>query len=241
MVSVLVSCCSTKREEIPQRQSRLNPEQKSALRRFLSLDLKHPEFPNAVKGLPGMLVADRILKRRNAVGLLIGGLSEAIQDKNRTKEDLSAHKDVDVLVVNREFRLRKPFEGGIDWWLPKCDWIPFADREYKQTWLENGNGVILNFQLLLHVSDGFLPGLYLMNPKLVAKMRLEEVIASSVPTEPVDNEVRRRYLRLVQRRMKASTPPFLEGRFHLLVGCGTWVVSGFSPDQVAAIRRFVLE
>jgi len=97
---------------------RLKHSQKLGLKLLLEQKLNHPEYPNMQKGLQGMQIADKILKERNARGVLIGGLSEAIWNQKRKLDELIAHKDVDVAVLDNHFELNKPFENGIDWWLP---------------------------------------------------------------------------------------------------------------------------
>jgi hypothetical protein len=83
---------------------------------ILHQQLQHPEFAEAVRGLGGILKADRLLKEKNEVGVLVGGLSEEILHKDATLGTLSAHKDVDVMVLTPASTF-KNFEGGIDWWL----------------------------------------------------------------------------------------------------------------------------
>ncbi len=87
----------------------LSTEQKLLLKQVLAqrLELRHPEIPDAARGIEGMLAADALLKERNASGLLIGGLADAIWNQRRTEEELKAHKDTDVLVFDSSFTLKK--------------------------------------------------------------------------------------------------------------------------------------
>ena len=87
----------------------------AGLKQLLRLEqqLKHPEYPNMVKGLKGMQTAHDILQGREASGILIGGLSEAVWNQRRKEEKLYQHKDVDVLVLD-DVSVEN-FEGGIDW------------------------------------------------------------------------------------------------------------------------------
>jgi hypothetical protein len=106
-----------------------------------------PEIPNPTKGLEGMMKADEILLSRGAVGFLIGGVAQEcyISDKPSA---YNKHKDVDVMVMDENFKLSKDFEGGIDWFLPKDEgWI-------------NANGVILNYLIRNEISGA---GLYVPN------------------------------------------------------------------------------
>ena len=74
--------------------------QKLQLKQLLNATLFHADLPNSVKGLEGMKIADKILKERNARGVLIGGLAGAIWNKETTLGELDAHKDVDVYVLD---------------------------------------------------------------------------------------------------------------------------------------------
>src|SRR3989338_7233339 len=96
-----------------QQRCSLTLEQRQALQCMLSLrqTLKDPEFPDSVKGLYGLQEAHTILKDNNSRGILIGGLSEAIWNRNVTTSELSAHKDVDVAVLDDYFQ-PEDFEGG---------------------------------------------------------------------------------------------------------------------------------
>ncbi len=94
--------------------------QKLGLKQLLLLEskLKHPGYiPSPVKGLEGMQTAHQILQEREAAGVLIGGLAEAVWNQRRKEEDLYKHKDVDVLVLD-DIDINK-FYGGVDWWLPE--------------------------------------------------------------------------------------------------------------------------
>ncbi len=163
-----------------QRQEQgLEQTQSLGLRQLLTLSqiLRSPSFPNATRGLEGMIVADRILKQRKAIGVLIGGLATTIYQK----KPLAKHKDVDVMVADESFELKEEFEGGIDWWLPHCDKIDIHDvAGYRENiaakWWSNGNNVTLQFGI--EVCDNNLePGLQLPTQDWVKEMRLTEAIS----------------------------------------------------------------
>jgi hypothetical protein len=118
--------------------------------------LRHPEIPGAVRGLEGMMIADNILKDHGANGILIGGLSEAVWYRKDT--NLSAHKDVDVIVF--DYVRLSPFQGGIDWWLPN-------DQRHM-----NGLGIALSFSVFRQ--EEMPSGLYIPDPSWVADMRMHE-------------------------------------------------------------------
>jgi len=128
-----------------EQRARLGQSQKQELRLLLSQKMGSPIPEEAVRGIEGMEIADSILKERKAVGLLIGSLSKAVWNARRKKEDLEWHSDVDV-IVPRGIELESPFEGGVDWWLPKEGYLRAlyitgpVDMRFK--WHENGNGVV---------------------------------------------------------------------------------------------------
>ena len=147
----------------------------------LKQELREPYFTDGIRGLEGMKAASQILQERGACGILIGGLAEAVWNLDRTPYDLCVHKDVDVAVLNDDFKLNKKFEGGIDWWLPKSgkfnikyeyDTIEGIDK----IWYENGNGVVLSFGInkINHLN----PGLYIPDAEWVITMREYEVMAN---------------------------------------------------------------
>lgn len=166
-----------------QRQiTRLNLEQKLALKQLMSfrLELKHPEYPGAIRGLQGMQNANKILQEKESVGLLIGGLSEEVWGEGINIEDLYRHKDVDVLVLSPEAEIDK-FEGGVDWWIPRTENITIRERGMiaggiEKTWYENGNGIILHFGAKL--KNSLIPGLYIPSSDWVVEMRTAEANAN---------------------------------------------------------------
>lgn len=168
--------------EVRQSQ-RLVHAQKQVLSTLLALkqELRAPETPNAIKGLDGMEIAHKILQERQAVGLLIGGLSEAVWNQKRKVEELAARKDVDVMVVTRNFQIENPFEGGIDWWLPRSGQIEISTDAVggygiPVQWWENGYDVILKFGVRIHAD--LEPGLYIPGSDWVVSMRRTELSAS---------------------------------------------------------------
>lgn len=173
-------------------EPRLTLEARQQLKLLLTCQerLKDPEFPNAVKGLEGMVDADKILKDKNAIGILIGGLSvDSWRKTNREK--LRNHKDVDVMVLNQEIDFGK-FEGGVDWWLPS----KYGKIVDQLVWA-NGNNVELNFALRIKgppFSDyelSRLSGLHIPDPRWIidaAKLALLRQYAIENPDKTVSEE-----------------------------------------------------
>jgi len=165
--------------------TRLTHSQRHELKLLLShrQELSGAPPPNALRGVEGIRAANLILRDRNAVGILIGGLADAVWHPRRTAKELAAHKDVDVMVFDPDFKLQEPFEGGIDWWLPQEGRIRLSSdasrvENYKVTWWENGNGLVLNFGIKLVSRWGKpLPGLHIPLPDWVVRMRMEEALA----------------------------------------------------------------
>lgn len=147
--------------------------------------LKHPEVPEALTGIEGLKKAHEVLIDKREQGVVIGGLAEAVWSSKNLADNLSSHKDVDILilpmanensadVVEEQERNNGPFENfshGIDWWLPKIATIE-NDSRYPTflKWFENGHGIILPYKITL---DGWAynRGLYVPPPEFTLTMR----------------------------------------------------------------------
>lgn len=201
-------------------------EQSCLLLQTLSLrqKLKEPSFPNALRGLRGLAKADSILRERNGVGLLIGGLAESIWNKNRTDDELSEHKDVDVLVATPKLSF-EDFEGGIDWWnMEKVNfdslWLdgsaaPVINVERK-FWV-NGNGCALMYRIeSLNSLD---PGLYLPSPSLAIEIRVVEIFASIASSVKVIEEDEKLFRERLAKKLgiKTRLPYFLHSKFKEMI------------------------
>ena len=80
--------------------------------------LQAPNPPAATTGLEGMRVADEVLKKYNAIGILIGGVAKEIWHGASDPAKFSEHKDVDVLILSRNCENHPgQWEAGIDWWV----------------------------------------------------------------------------------------------------------------------------
>src|SRR3989344_4541699 len=66
----------------------------------LERKLTHPEFPEALRGLPGIIKGHELLKQFEVSGVLIGWLAEEILKQNATETDLAKHKDTDILILD---------------------------------------------------------------------------------------------------------------------------------------------
>lgn len=173
---------------------KLSIEQKQQLEHILSLLplIRHPEFPDAARGLEGMMDADKTLKDKNAFGVLIGGLSIDSWRKTSRKK-LRDHKDVDVMVLDPE-RNFDQFEKGVDWWLPE----QFGKQANDLVWV-NGNNVELNFVVRYQsprcpsgIPHRLGPGLYIPDPHWVVnatKLALMRQYEVENPDEAIDEEV----------------------------------------------------
>lgn len=196
----------------PETKLRLSLEQRQQLEQILSLQpkLKHPEFPEAAKGLEGMVDADAILKKKNALGVLIGSLSVDIWKKKTTVEEFRNHKDVDVMVVSPETDISR-FEGGIDWWVPQkvtdeSRWPRIIS--YKWT---NGNDVQLRFGHLYQKPNARSPdpaGLYLPDPEYImeiTKLTLFEKFKEDHPEQIIDEMVFEKVENRLRKMFTAKT------------------------------------
>jgi len=204
----------------------LDHEQKLQLKQLLQLQqqLRHPDLPNAAKGLEGMLAAHTVLQKKQTVGVLIGGLSETVWNQQCTPEKLAKeHKDVDVMVLppyNSESEISiTRFEAGIDWWFPREEKIDIISDYSQQLgvnqkyWI-NGNGVTLSFGLEQYTPLS--PGLYIHNLSFICKMREYEVLANT--DVQIDNDALEAFNLKMEQRLKTSLPKFIREKFagHIL-------------------------
>lgn len=185
--------------------------------------LKDPEFPQAAKGLDGMLAADRLLREGDATGVLIGGLSEAVWNKRRTAAELAQHKDVDVLVLDHYFRIEESFEGGVDWWLPEAS-------RYGWRW-SNGNDCTLLFGV--KKKQELPSGLYILSPQSVLKMREYEARSA---VSGVDDETHGRLLKQLGRNLKTRVPTFIEKAFEGKILDQNYETSAVRLSAVEVVR-----
>ena len=92
----------------------LSPRLELSLRQTLLA----PAPPNAVTGIDGIRKANEVLRHYGASGLLIGGLAKEVWSGRTTDAVLSAHKDVDVLILSYScLQHPKQWEEGVDWWV----------------------------------------------------------------------------------------------------------------------------
>lgn len=229
---------------------RLNLNQKLGLKHLLLLEqkLRHPDIPNVLKGLEGMKVAHQILQTRGAVGVLIGGLSEAVWDQRRKPEDLLTHKDVDVAVLDDDFELTEKFEGGIDWWMPKTGKVRMVSdisivEGVEKKWYENGNGLVLSFGI--NKNFELKPGLYIPDPYWIEDMRVFEVDArvdyGRISVE-IDEDVFQRFRMEIRKRVKSCLPRFIREEFEGYIltsweGWGGVELVEFDLETIAEINR----
>lgn len=164
--------CTADRTQIAEQQRTLQIRRECGLKHLIECSDRHKNQapPNALRGLEGMLFADRFLKERDVIGLLIGSLALESYNSTATEENLSSYKDVDVLVINH-LPLKQDFEGGIDWWIPDTG-KDTAIRNFK-----NGNEVVLRYSVLRDTRHPpKKPGLYITSRKMILDMKEYEAI-----------------------------------------------------------------
>ena len=232
---------------------RLSHEQRLGLKHLLLLEqkLRHPDIPNASKGLEGMQIAHEVLRTREAVGILIGGLAESVWNQRRKPEDLLKHKDVDVAVLDDAFKLSEKFEGGIDWWMPQDGKITITSdasrvEGVQKRWYENGNGVVLSFGM--NRSPELRPGLYIPDSDWVEDMRVYEadvnVDYASISAE-FDDDVFEKFRKKIRERVKWCLPKFIKKTFSGYIlppryedGWDDVSLEGFDLETIRGINSF---
>ncbi|MFA6536902.1 MAG: hypothetical protein WCT18_00710 [Patescibacteria group bacterium] len=232
----------------------LTHAQKLQLKQLLLLEqkLKHAEFPYPVKGLEGMLIAHEVLQERGAVGVLIGGLAEAVWNQRRKPQDLENHKDVDVAVLDDHFQLDGKFERGVDWWIPQSGKITLRYEAsvvegVQKRWFVNGNGVVLSFGINKNME--LKAGLYIPDSEWVVDMREYEAqsnVAFGRVSVEFDDDVFEKFRDKVKERVKTNLPKFVREAFsgYLLSSqyeedwntCNAVVLEEFDLATVVAIN-----
>jgi len=173
-------------------EQRLTLQQKQMLETLVHfrLELRHLEFPEALPGLPGMEMADSILKNKQVVGILIGGVVEELWKKKRNDiASLDIHKDVDVMVMPGNLEPFQSFEGGIDWWTPFSQRLTvrsgsgMGSLEKNFQWWSNANGMVLSFGINSNVDflPSLSPGLYIPDLEFIINLRMAEALAQLDP------------------------------------------------------------
>ena len=99
-----------------QQSQRLSLLQRQELQTLLQLQqsLKHPELPEARRGLEGLKTAHQILQKRRLTGILIGGCAEAMWAR-RKEETLETHKDIITGVRLILSRMEATMKDGPDY------------------------------------------------------------------------------------------------------------------------------
>ncbi|PIN93192.1 hypothetical protein COU54_03950 [Candidatus Pacearchaeota archaeon CG10_big_fil_rev_8_21_14_0_10_31_24] len=193
--------------------------QRMGLKYLLQLEqtLNHPEFPEAVRGFEGIKIADSYLKEEGSSGLLIGGLSKSVWNKNRTNDDLLRHKDVDVLILDDRFNLPSKFYKGVDWWVPQTRRLQINSDaggfEGDVKWYENGHEIPLAFTINPRGDCKLIPGIYFPSTDFVIDTILTEVYAgidyNRINVE-LDDEVEEAFERRLRKGLGKKIPYFLD-------------------------------
>jgi len=223
---------------------------KAGLQQLFTLEqaLRDPKVPEYMaKGLAGLEAGNRMLQERNASGVLIGGLAEAVWNRKRKPEELARHKDTDILVIDDDFTLQEDFEGGIDWWLPQYGRLQVitdaSAYEADRHWWQNGNGVALSFGV--QQSNALHPGLYIPNREWVMRMREYETLAhidERLEVE-INDDAWEAFRNRLEGRIRTTLPKYIRkmfpGRVFGEVYYETVGLIRFDRDIVVAINRFL--
>jgi hypothetical protein len=236
-------------------EQRLDLKQKIALKQLLQLrqELVSPPPFEACKGLEGLKLAHETLIAKNASGVLIGGVAEAIWNKNRKPHELDLHKDVDVLVLNNPENIEVSFEKEIDWWIPKTEQLivksEYSDSESTTnlTWWENVNGVVLSFGV---TTPQQLPsGLYFPNQEWLVEMRFIEASVTLSGRDSIDSDVEEVFRKRMRNRMRKRLMPEVAKTFAGYVfddeyedsnpGLRVPVLQEFKREEMISINKHV--
>jgi len=190
----------------------LNESQRQELKTLLlRLQVDAPVPPNAVTGKRGLEIADKILRDQNAVGIVIGSTSASLYNRLANDARLQQHKDIDVVVLSPHFKLKEPFEGGIDWWVPKTVKVDvksdYAPAEgFSQEIYVNGNNIFIGAAIKTYQDlDRFESGLYLPSRDFLINLT-EKVVMSRVEVA-VDWDVQEAFRKKLEGMIANSMSP----------------------------------
>ncbi len=157
---------------LEQEQSqRITQTQRQTLALFLRVVLVSPLPKNVemIRGLKGVQAADKVLRKNQATGILIGGLARKAWERTFDIGDFDK-KDVDVLVLPQENHGADHMSfarkcKGIDWWLSHSKMVSVdnlgAKGEVRTMFFKNINNIVLRFAITN--VEGATPGLYLLD------------------------------------------------------------------------------
>lgn len=226
-----MSCCMSLSPSM-RLSAKLSAKQMATVRLLLKMRLKHPEF-DSVKGFEGILKGHKILEEKNEAGILVGGLSEDIWSRKRTKDELKQHKDVDIMVLGDS--TFSDFEGGIDWWLPRKEAVNAKGdlsvvENIKVKWWQNAMGVKLLFGLK-RCGEILKPGLYIHQPQWIVEMREAESLARISSSISIDDDVLEAFRKKIERRMGTMLPKYISNVFRNYIS---------PPVEVSVIESEIL-
>ena len=125
-------------------------------------------------------------------------------------------------MLDNHFELNKPFENGIDWWLPQTEEInfksEFSEKKLIQTWYENSAEVVLSFGMKINMNyeKNLSSGLYIADSEWVIKMKLYEALAhvdyNGVDVE-IDEDVFEKFELEKRKTIKTKVPKFIAKEF----------------------------
>ncbi|GEM_PF-4107365 len=174
--------------------------------------------PRMKHGIEALREADRILKKRNAVGIVIGSIGEYLWNRSFETSASFNSEDLDVAVLTPRFQLQKSFEGGIDWWLPvdRKITVPHGPALVQKvfTLFVNGNDIFIRSGIgtdLNRVLE-FPPGLYLPPRQFLVDLTLHTALASFDP-EMIRPGVPERFRARISRLVKKSVSPLWRKNF----------------------------
>ena len=198
----------------------LSKSQRQELKLVLRQELGHPDFPDALKGFDGMILADNVLKNQESVGLLVGSLSKSVWNNRTKEEDLEKHYDTDVLVMDENF----DSELGIDWFLPKTEIIRggmlAGDIEEQVTYFQNKYNYIVPGSVSQNPMISLEPGLYIPGRDFVVDGYVSAYLQKSGLgglDHYVDEDVIDMVRKNVEKKgIRTAVPKFIRERFPVL-------------------------
>ena len=139
-------------------------------------------IPRAKTGLEALFGADRILKEKNAVGIVVGSMAAALWNPATTSTVLEKHDDLDVMVLSPRTRFEIN-EGGIDWWTPRERSLRLNGSEIprKIRYWANAHDIFIRAGILPIDTTKLAPGLYLASAAFAADFTRQAALNSLHP------------------------------------------------------------
>jgi hypothetical protein len=152
----------------------------------------------AALGIDALLRADKLLKDRKAVAVIVGSVATDLWRKRATDQHLKKHGDIDIVVLSDGLELTDIYEEGYDWLLPVAVMTPAGDPVLKLNVV--GGDTFLRACIGHKSLESIEPGLYLPSRQFLIDLTLT-VARSELSGDPEEQKLIRRLRAKIERRL----------------------------------------